>query len=82
MRCRGNRIRRPAPRGHCGDGLEIVRKLLRQARTRLQPQGIVVLEVGGLREAIDREFAALEPHWLHTADGADCVVLFQAARLK
>ena len=64
------------------DGLEIIRKLLRQAPGRLRPGGIVVLEVGGLREAIDREFAALEPHWLHTADGADCVCLFQAARLR
>lgn len=63
------------------DGLAIVRKILRQARTRLRPHGIVVLEVGGLRAAIDREFAALEPHWLHTEDGTDCVVLFQAARL-
>jgi ribosomal protein L3 glutamine methyltransferase len=64
------------------DGLAIVRKLLRQAATRLQPHGIVVIEVGGLRAAIDREFAALEPHWLHTEDGADCVGLFQAARLR
>ena len=63
------------------DGLAIIRKLLRQSRARLQPHGIVVIEVGGLRAAIDREFAALEPHWLHTEDGADCVVLFQAARL-
>jgi ribosomal protein L3 glutamine methyltransferase len=64
------------------DGLAIVRKLLRQSADRLKPEGIVVIEVGGLREAIDREFAALEPHWLHTADGSDCVCLFQAARLK
>jgi ribosomal protein L3 glutamine methyltransferase len=63
------------------DGLAIIRKLLAQARTRLQPHGIVVIEVGGLRAAIDREFAALQPHWLHTHDGSDCVVLFQAARL-
>src|SRR5204862_5840972 len=63
------------------DGLAIIRKLLRQARGRLQPHGIVAIEVGGLRAAIDREFAALEPHWLHTQDGADCVVVFQAARL-
>ena len=64
------------------DGLAIVRKLLRQARDRLQPHGIVVIEVGGLRAAIDREFRVLEPHWLHTADGSDCVCLFQAARLR
>lgn len=64
------------------DGLVIVRKLLRQARSRLKPHGIVVIEVGGLRPAIDREFGALEPHWLRTEDGSDCVVLFQASRLK
>ena len=64
------------------DGLDIVRKLLRQARARLQPHGIVVIEVGGLREAIDREFAKLDPHWLHTEDGSDCVCLFHAAKLQ
>lgn len=64
------------------DGLAIIRKLLRQARERLAPHGIVAIEVGGLRRAIDREFAALQPHWLHTHDGSDCAVLFQAARLR
>ena len=63
------------------DGLVIIRKLLQQAPTRLAPHGIVVIEVGGLAPAINREFAALEPHWLHTGDGTDCVVLFHAQRL-
>ncbi|MSU69763.1 MAG: 50S ribosomal protein L3 N(5)-glutamine methyltransferase [Opitutaceae bacterium] len=64
------------------DGLVIIRRLLRQARTRLTPRGIMLIEVGGLRAAVDGEFAALEPHWLHTEDGADCVCLIQAAKLK
>ena len=64
------------------DGLAIIRKLLRQARDRLEPHGIVVIEVGGLRAAIDREFAACEPQWLATQDGSDCVVAFRAARLR
>ncbi len=63
------------------DGLAIIRKLLRQAPARLQPHGIVVIEVGGLRPAIDREFATLKPRWLPTQDGTDCVVLFEAKRL-
>lgn len=63
------------------DGLAIIRKLLQQAKERLAPHGIVVIEVGGLRRAIDREFAALEPHWLHTQDGSDCVCLFRASAL-
>jgi ribosomal protein L3 glutamine methyltransferase len=64
------------------DGLVIIRKLLRQARERLTPDGIVLIEVGGLRVAMDREFAALDLHWLHTDDGADCVCVINAARLQ
>jgi len=64
------------------DGLGIIRKLLQQAGARLAPQGIVLIEVGGLQAAMNREFAALEPHWLRTEDGADCVCLIHAARLQ
>ncbi len=64
------------------DGLDIIRKLLRQARTRLQPHGIVMIEVGGLMAAMDKEFASLDLHWLHTGDGSDCVCVINAARLK
>ena len=64
------------------NGLDVIRKLLQQARDRLQPHGIVLLEVGGLRAAMDRAFPELDLHWLHTADGEDCVCLVQAARLK
>ena len=64
------------------DGLEVIRKLIRQAGSRLSRQGILLIEVGGLRESIDREFAALEPHWLATSDGADCVCVIHAARLR
>ncbi|MFA5262896.1 MAG: 50S ribosomal protein L3 N(5)-glutamine methyltransferase [Opitutaceae bacterium] len=63
------------------DGLDIIRKLLLQARDRLKPHGIVLIEVGGLRRAMDREFATLQPHWLHTEDGADCVCIINAERL-
>ncbi|MDF3056694.1 MAG: ribosomal protein L3P -glutamine N5-methyltransferase [Rariglobus sp.] len=64
------------------DGLDIIRKLLRQARDRLQPHGVVLIEVGGLQQAMDKEFAALDLYWMHTADGCNCVCLIQAARLK
>jgi ribosomal protein L3 glutamine methyltransferase len=64
------------------DGLAIIRKLLRQAKSRLQPHGFVVIEVGGLRSAIDGEFARLRPEWLRTQDGSDCVVLFRASTLS
>jgi ribosomal protein L3 glutamine methyltransferase len=64
------------------DGLDIIRKLLRQSRDRLQPHGVVVLEVGGLRAAMDHAFPELDLHWMHTQDGEDCVCLVQAHRLQ
>lgn len=63
------------------DGLVIVRKLLRQARERIAPHGIVAVEIGGLRKAVNREFAALEPAWLATEDGSDCVFFVRAEKL-
>ena len=63
------------------DGLLVIRKLLRQARARLQPHGILAIEVGGLQAAIDREFAALAPEWLPTQDGSNCVCVFRAGGL-
>lgn len=64
------------------DGLDIIRKLLRQARTRLQPHGVVLIEVGGLQRAMDKEFPELDLYWMHTADGCNCVCLIQAGRLR
>ena len=63
------------------DGMDIIRRLVKQAKSRLQPHGILAIEVGALHAEVDREFHKYQPHWLHTADGSDCVVLFQAARL-
>jgi ribosomal protein L3 glutamine methyltransferase len=64
------------------DGLVIVCKLLRQARERLAPHGVVAVEIGGLRKAINREFAALAPEWLETEDGSNCVFVVRAAKLR
>lgn len=63
------------------DGLAIVRKLLRQARERIAPHGVVAVEIGGLRKAVNREFAALAPEWLATEDGSDCVFFVRAEKL-
>ncbi len=64
------------------DGLVIVRRILEQARERLAPHGFVAVEIGGLRRAINREFAELAPEWLETADGSNCVFLVRAERLR
>ena len=64
------------------DGLDIVRRLLRQARTRLQPHGLVALEVGQARPALERAFPELDPQWMPTQDGEDCVCLVTADALR
>jgi ribosomal protein L3 glutamine methyltransferase len=63
------------------DGLDLIRRLIGQAARRLRPDGILMIEVGGGREAFEREFGHLQPHWFHTSDASDCVCLLQAARL-
>lgn len=63
------------------DGLDIIRKLLCQARDRIQPSGIVLIEVGGLQRAMDKAFPSLRPQWLHTEDGSDCVCVIRAEDL-
>jgi ribosomal protein L3 glutamine methyltransferase len=64
------------------DGLDIIRRLLKQAGARLAPQGLLLIEVGGLRRAMTREFNTLDLQWLPTADGSDCVCLVPAERLR
>jgi ribosomal protein L3 glutamine methyltransferase len=64
------------------DGLAIIRKLLAQAPERLAPDGLVVIEVGGLRAAMEAAFPELPIEWLHTADGTDCVCAIRAKDLR
>jgi len=64
------------------DGLAIIRKLLIQSATRLTSHGSILIEVGGLHEAINKEFKALKPIWLSTADGSNCICMFKAEHLK
>lgn len=62
------------------DGLVIIRKILEQALPRLAPHGVLLIEVGGIQKLINRTFAHLNPEWLATEDGSNCVCLFRAAR--
>jgi ribosomal protein L3 glutamine methyltransferase len=64
------------------DGLDLIRRIVAQSARRLKANGILMIEVGGGRDAFEREFGRLEPYWFHTEDGTDCVCLIQAARLS
>lgn len=56
------------------DGMGVVRTLLAQAAERLAPKGLLAMEVGGLRGAIEVAYPGLRLEWLPTADGSDCVL--------
>ena len=57
------------------DGLDVIRKLIAQARDRLADAGLLLIEVGGLRTAMEASFGRLKLHWLPTQDGSNCVCL-------
>ncbi len=66
---------------HAGgeDGLDIVRRILRQAPDHLAPKGRLVCEIGRGRELLLRDFPDLPFTWLDTEESAGEVFLLSAA---
>jgi ribosomal protein L3 glutamine methyltransferase len=64
------------------DGMGVIRKLLPQAAAHLSPNGILLVETGGLHNALETAFPTLETHWLPTQDETDCIALFHATALR
>jgi ribosomal protein L3 glutamine methyltransferase len=59
------------------DGMDLVRRILRDAPRHLAPQGILVLEIGHERAHFEAAFPGLEPYWLDTAQSSDQILLLQ-----
>ena len=57
------------------DGMDFVRQLFRDAPSRLQPQAVLVLEIGNERGYFEAAFPTLEVVWLETSAGEDQVLL-------
>ncbi len=57
------------------DGMDLVRTIVRKARSHLAPGGVLVVEVGDGREAVERSFPDLPLTWLTTSAGDDMVFL-------
>ena len=57
------------------DGMDFVRRLLRDAPQHLHPQGVLVLEIGHERAFFEAAFPALPAVWLPTSAGEDQVLL-------
>jgi ribosomal protein L3 glutamine methyltransferase len=69
---------------HAGgaDGLDIVRRILRDASKHLTVNGTLVCEVGGARERLELEFPHLPFVWLDTEDTSGEVFLLRAADFR
>jgi ribosomal protein L3 glutamine methyltransferase len=57
------------------DGMDFIRALLRDAPSRMSPEGVLVLEIGNEREHFEAAFPQLEAVWLETSAGDDQVLL-------
>lgn len=63
------------------DGLAFVRRILADARRYLSARGLLVVEVGGGRRALERAFPALPITWLETSAGDSYVFLLTRGQL-
>ena len=57
------------------DGMDFVRQLLSDLTPRMNPEAILVLEIGNEREHFENAFPTLEAVWLETSAGEDQVLL-------
>ena len=63
------------------DGMDIVRRIIVEARNWLTDDGILVVEIGNERANVEAAFGGLDLVWLSTSAGDDNVFLIQAADL-
>jgi ribosomal protein L3 glutamine methyltransferase len=67
--------------GSGDDGLDFTRIILREAKKHLTDHGILVVEIGHNREALEAAYPTLPFTWLDTAAGDEYVFLLHAADL-
>jgi ribosomal protein L3 glutamine methyltransferase len=63
------------------DGMDVVRRIIGQAREWLTEDGVLVVEIGNERAHVEAAFGGLDLVWLSTSAGDDSVFLIQAADL-
>jgi ribosomal protein L3 glutamine methyltransferase len=63
------------------DGLDFTRIILREARGHLNPGGLLIVEIGHNRGALEAAFPALPFTWLETSAGDEYVFLLHAEDL-
>lgn len=63
------------------DGLDVTRRILAQARTHLNPGGVLIIEIGHNRERIEAAYPQLPFTWLETSAGDQHVFLLRREAL-
>jgi ribosomal protein L3 glutamine methyltransferase len=63
------------------DGMDIVRRIVGEARTWLEDDGVLVVEIGNERANVEAALGGLDLVWLSTSAGEDSVFLIQASDL-
>ena len=63
------------------DGMDFVRRAMREAAAHLLPHGVLVLEIGHEREHFDAAFPDVDAVGLPTSEGDDAVLLFTSYAL-
>lgn len=64
------------------DGMDFVRSMLQSVAAHLNPQGVLVLEIGNERPYFEAAFPSLEVIWLETSAGEDQVLLLTRETLN
>lgn len=60
------------------DGLDLVHRILREAKDHLTPRGVLVCEIGGNRKALERSYPKVEFAWPETTDPGSVFILGRA----
>src|SRR3990172_9287924 len=62
-------------------GLDAITRILRDAADYLEPEGVLIAEVGNSNTALQKKFPRVPFHWLTTGSGDDSVFLLTAKQL-
>jgi ribosomal protein L3 glutamine methyltransferase len=71
----------PRGLGSGEDGLDLARRILRDAGQHLSPEGLLFLELGNSWAALDEELAGVSLTWLEFSEGGHGVLLVRANEL-
>lgn len=64
------------------DGMDLVRRIVREAPQFLAPEGLLILEIGHERAHFEAAFPDLDPVWIETEAASDQILLLRREQLE